>query len=318
MKVVVVTILLLANCHAFCETLIEEASGITRYKDILIIVGDNDLGTYYEYDITGLTEQSKIVIDDPDRLTRKRIIDAEIPLDLEGAGILHDGTVALLSEQTNSLLIKDRTLYWYSSSNISFGNRGLEGLAIRPGKNKNESMVAVTLEGGYPSEREMPIGLSKSLADRALAPVLTYHVIDANGKSRDLVSVSLNMAGVNKWIDSKIPLGREPMAFRFRAPGIEWYKDGFIVLLTSERPTLGLSLSDKDRYGPKVLQRFDMSGEPIGEPYDLTGPLDDVGSDSRLNWEGLGWFEPDKKLMLIFDHPTRPPDVAIIDLPEGW
>ena len=61
-----------------------------------------------------------------------------------------------------------------------------------------------------------------------------------------------------------------------------------------------------------------MSGEPIGEPYDLTGPLDNVGSDSSLNWEGLGWFEIDKKLMLIFDHATRPPDVAILDIPEGW
>ena len=95
------------------------------------------------------------------------------------------------------------------------------------------------------------------------------------------------------------------------------HKNGFIVLLSSSRSPRGLKLPASARFGPKVLQRFDLRGEPVGEPFDLGLPLKQAGSTIARNWEGLGWFEPGKKLMLVFDGFQHPPEVVFEEVTKG-
>ena len=95
----------------------------------------------------------------------------------------------------------------------------------------------------------------------------------------------------------------------FRAPDLVWSADGmsFIVLLSSH------DVSDRV-FRFKWLQRFSESGEPIGDPINLCdrGYLpSDVRSGPGGNFEGLGWFELGKSLVLINDHTQTASTVVI-------
>jgi hypothetical protein len=79
-----------------------------------------------------------------------------------------------------------------------------------------------------------------------------------------------------------------------------------------------LNASDNEfRY--KWLQKFAVSGEPIGEPVNL---CDDgflpknVRSGRGGNYEGLGWYEPGKSLILVNDH--REAATVVIVSVDPW
>lgn len=68
------------------------------------------------------------------------------------------------------------------------------------------------------------------------------------------------------------------------------------------------------------LQRFDLDGQPVGDPVDLKSRL--PPDLDGLNWEGLAWYEEGESLLLIDDisgkRPGGPPYVVVLSLPEEW
>ena len=81
----------------------------------------------------------------------------------------------------------------------------------------------------------------------------------------------------------------------------------FIVLLSSTNVT-----NDEFRY--KWLQKFSGSGEPIGDPLNLCdrGYLpENVRSGKADNYEGLGWFERGKSVIMINDYSRAATAVVI-------
>jgi hypothetical protein len=49
------------------------------------------------------------------------------------------------------------------------------------------------------------------------------------------------------------------------------------------------------------LQRFDLTGRPVGNPLDLNDAVGDLLNNGDLddaNWEGLAWFDADKRVIL--------------------
>lgn len=322
---------------------IREASGIARLGNKLIIVCDEEKGTYFEYRFDDLLDSSNsLVLEDeihdserPDeerRITERRLIDSELPIDLEGVAVLGDGTVIALSERLRSLVTRKRCPKCptcpaeYGSQHSEYAGRGLEGLAVRADQsNPDVFEVAVVWEGGYPARKKRPNGVRQADVGRALSPVIIHHTINlsptAEKSSGKHKVVTLDMARLNGRIDLARPKGIEPGAYRFRAPDLVWHKDGFIVLLSSERSPEGVKIPKKpwsERFGSVLLQRFDLNGEPIGKPMDLEEKLDAAGAPEEMNWEGLAWFEKGKKLILIFDDKELPPTVAIVEIPPDW
>jgi len=86
----------------------------------------------------------------------------------------------------------------------------------------------------------------------------------------------------------------------------------------SEEDKLIALLSSTDRANEKLsfkwLQRFTLGGTPYGEPLNLCAPgflPDDVRDDAWGSFEGLGWLEEGKSLVLINDHKYSATAVAI-------
>jgi len=119
-------------------------------------------------------------------------------------------------------------------------------------------------------------------------------------------------------LDVPKPDGQEPQAQRFRAPDLVWYKDGmndwgFIVLLSSQNsPKEG-----KTKYKHQWLQWFTIDGRPLGKPLDLKAII--PAQLKGANWEGLGWFEEGRSLVLIHDKPPKGhPTAFVVNLPDDW
>ena len=76
--------------------------------------------------------------------------------------------------------------------------------------------------------------------------------------------------------------------------------------------------SPDPRYHHRWIQRFDQDGKQVGDPVDIEKSLPANMQD--LNWEGLGWFEEGKRLVLVHDDAddAGPTEALVIDLPEGW
>jgi hypothetical protein len=115
------------------------------------------------------------------------------------------------------------------------------------------------------------------------------------------------------------PDGEEPAAQRFRAPGLVWYRWpgvegeewGFVALLASQNN------AGKLDYLHHWLQRFDQAGKPVGDPLDIAGVVPE--EVAHANWEGLGWFEEGKSLLMVHEgFRDLPPHALILDLPADW
>ncbi len=313
---------------------IEEASGVVRQGDRLIIVGDHYPGTYYSCPI-GTVSSGRIPLG-PRLLTRHRIAAGIHGIDLEAVDVLADGRIVILSERLGVLFDANTVVATYGQSVAEFGGRGLEGLAVRD-LGGGRSRVAILWEGGYPERGRLPSPVREAVRDRALLPQLVVHDLEAGQTGLDLRNSDASPA-----VELRVPRppGSEPRAQRFRTPDLVWHRWevngeatwGFLVLLSSEygeRP--GPEERDAEcpraedgrprKYCYKLLQRFDREGMPYGESFDLEAALPE--ELHTVNWEGMGWFEPGESLVLVYDEKVYrrrvDPQVAfVIPLPEGW
>ncbi|WP_422104464.1 hypothetical protein [Winogradskyella sp.] len=277
------------------NSVIHEASGVARLNDTLYIVSDNTNGEYYKYSLRGLGSSIRLVLDDTTKLKKENLEFGKLELDLESIAILGN-KVAVVSERNRSLLLKNSVLKTYPETFTEFANRGIEGLAIKTiDQSKGNYEIAAIWEGGYPNKEDISIGLGCYDFNKSMSPYIIIDVIKSNKMTKSTRIIELKMDEINKDIDEKSKDYIEPFANRLRAPDLVWYKDGFIVLLSSET---GLPEKADKKFKYKFLQRFDIYGNPIGEPLDLKNELD---KDINLNWEGLGWFVQDKSLILIND-----------------
>ncbi len=286
---------------------VTEASGIARYGDTLLIVDDGHRGVYFRVHLENDT--GPII-----RLAEKRIETVSLPqaglaTDLESIALLGDGRVAVLSERLRALFGAEGVIAEYGSPLAEFGKRGLEGLAVRP-QEDGSSKIAVLWEGGYPEYEHVPQQLRGRAGRAPLRPIVQVHTLKRG--ERDI------LVRGPKFTELKVPSprGRAPRAQRFRAPDLVWHQGpggrwGFIVLLSSHN-----SLGTRE-YRHHWLQRFSTRGKIIGEPIDLDRimPQDLKG----VNWEGLGWFEEGKSLVIVHESHPAPNAVAyVLRLPAEW
>lgn len=313
-------LLLLGSVRTYARRapqIVEEASGITRLGDHLLIVGDDDAGAYYRFPLRGV--QGPLIRIVPSRVTRVALQQGNLAMDLESIDVLADGRVVVLSERLRALVGKDGVIAEYDNQLSEFGNRGLEGLAVKP-LDQGTSRVAVLWEGGYPEHKAVPGQLQRHIGRLAMHPVIWIHDVEA-GDTGIVIKSKTALRVVE--LDVPKPAGQEPQAQRFRAPDLVWNQMdndgdgkmdwGFIILLSSQNsPEHG-----RPEYMHQWLQRFTTQGKPAGLPLDLNTfvPTDLKGA----NWEGLGWFEKGKRLVLIHDKPPKGlPTAFIVDLPNDW
>lgn len=287
-----------------------EASGVVRRDNELLIVGDGSPGVYFRYEMTGLPGESIAIAQaDP-----RPIAGGDVALDLESIDVLADGRVVALSEQLRALIGEDGLVADYPDAFGAFAGKGLEGLAVRPDKDsKDRSKVAVLWEGGFPEAANAPASLWCAVAGRYMSPVVLVHEVAAGASG-------LRFKGDHpqpfETVTLRPPLpARSPDGTaRFRASDLVWHrvryhgdeKWGFIVLLNAE--------AGSDQV---ALQRFAKDGTPVGAPLDLTEMLPEPLR--WLKWEGLGWFEPGKSLVLVHDSKAGTPlTAAIVRCPKDW
>ena len=286
---------------------VTEASGITRHGDTLLIVDDGYRGVYFRVHLENDT--GPII-----RLAEKRIETVSLPhaalaTDLESIALLGDGRVAVLSERLRALFGAEGVIAEYGSPMAEFGKRGLEGLAVRPQKD-GSSKIAVLWEGGYPEYEQVPEQLRGRTGRLPMRPKVQVHTLERG-------ALDILVRGPKSTeLEVPSPRGRPPRAQRFRAPDLVWHQGpggcwGFIVLLSSHN-SLG-----KREYRHHWLQRFSARGSRIGEPIDLDRmmPEDLKG----VNWEGLGWFEKGKSLVIVHEsHPVPNAVAYVVQLPPQW
>ncbi len=317
---------------------IEEASGVVRDGDRLLIVGDHEPGTYYTAELS--PDDPAPAGDDPpgriplgkSRLTRHRIPAGDYAMDLESIEVLTDGRVVLLSERLGALVDAEGLVAVYGSGFAELGGRGAEGLAARPMPG-GTSRVAVLWEGGYPVGPSTPTGARAFLDGHALKPRVIVHDIAPGERG---IGLDPDQAAVDVELQVPVPPGVEPSAQRFRAPDLVWHRLdgdewGFLVLLSSGYEALSTpgpaELCPKEiagkplRWCYKWLQRFRVDGTPVGEPLDLDDVLPEV--IRHENWEGMDWFEEGRSVVLVFDERVSrrkvDPQVAwVVELPESW
>ncbi len=308
---------------------IQEASGVVRRGNQLLIVGDEDAGTYYLYTLP--EEEGPAYRLTPESLEKVVWRDVHLAIDQESIEVLADGRVVILSERLRGLFAEEGVVSEYHGKLSDFGNRGLEGVAVREMLN-GHSRVAVLWEGGYPVFGMVPGEIRDDVGRTSLSPVIVVHDLDP-----DVVGQGVFRPGTHDEIRLRVPNppGEEPQAQRFRAPDFVWHEInsgdseswGFIVLLSS-----GYSLppapgspedcgSDSEsrpiRYCFKWLQQFDREGRPVGKPLDLDKvfPPELAGE----NWEGMDWFEAGRSLVLVHEADADETGVAfVVELPENW
>jgi hypothetical protein len=245
---VIVSLILISACSENTNKdqsiIVQEASGIARLEDKLIMVGDDADGKYFELKLEG--QEGPIIPIDPSKVKEIILPGAELAMDLEGIDILADGRIALLSEQLRCLVAKESiksddyvVIAEYDRTLTELGNRGLEGLAVLKLED-GSSQVAVLWEGGYPEYYAVPLQLRDQVGRFPLNPVVVVHKI-RNGEMAGLVHQPLKYITLNV----PKPIGDVPLAQRFRATDLVWHDwhdkegggdmvQGFIVLLSSE------------------------------------------------------------------------------------
>lgn len=305
----------LVKVKAFADA-VKEASGITRVDEDLLIVGDDDPGCYFRFAISG--QQGPEIKITPTGVTRVQLPHASLAVDLEAIDVLEDEQIVVLSERLRALVGKDGIIAEYENPLSEFGNRGLEGLAVRRLKD-GSSRIAVLWEGGYPEYRDVPRQLRKHVGRVPMCPVIWIHDLKAGKTGAEIKDKNKEKYSLRKIeLDVPKPRGQEPQAQRFRAPDLVWHHlgekgYGFIVLLSSQNsPEVG-----KTKHMHTWLQRFTIDGRPLGERLDLKGRL--PKHLKKANWEGLGWFEEGKSLVIIHDEKSKgTPTAFIVELDPAW
>jgi hypothetical protein len=308
-------VLLLNGCRAGLpqSVTIKEASGVIRLNDDLLVVDDSATGAYFRIPLHG-SRGPMIPLNHPD-IQYVALSRASLATDLEGIDRLADGRLVLLSERLRSLVGEDGVIAEYDKSLAEFAERGLEGVCIRALPD-GSSRVAVVWEGGYPERSSLPLPLQNQRDWMAMQPVVLVHDLKPGAKGMTIrISDAVNCIR----LDVPTPAGQEPQAQRFRAPDLVWYRSrswesdewGFLVLISSE------NFVETPQYLYHWLQRFDIQGRRFGEPLDLSRyvPAEIQGS----NWEGMGWFEKGRSVVLVHEgEPNLAPNAFILQLPTEW
>lgn len=276
-------------------------SGVARKGDRLLLVENRTPGGYFEMELDG-TPPREVRI----KPTWKPWKGRRAFSDLESIDVLADGRIVMLSEDRAALVAKKGVLAKYPQSLAEIGNRGLEGIAVRPDE-EGGSIVAVLHEGGF-----QLIGGS---SDEPLPPRVFVHGVPKDEKRLGDVSGAIVELDVERPADGQ----------RFRAPDLVWHRLpeddrgkqpwGLIVLLGStDRGSRTFTYSR--------LQRFSVDGRRVGKPFDLRtcAQVPEALRRASTNWEGMSWWEEGESLALCFDtHPRNyPPTVVVIDLPSEW
>ena len=357
----IAVILLVCGCtreaHKKNGIIVREASGIARVENNLLLVGDDADGRYFIFPLEN--RNGPIIPISPETVEEVVLPHAELALDLEGIDRLADGRVVVLSEQLHCLIAEKTigsntygVIAEYDRTVIEFGNRGLEGIGVKAMPN-GASRIAVLWEGGYLLHTMMPVQLQEYVRRIPLKPVVIVHEIE-QGQTVGIVDQPLRYIELNVPEPDGIP----PLAQRFRATDLVWHRwreedesgvleEGLIVLLSSENSppeSTGVAI----RYTTKILQRFNLEGNPVGDPLHINhlcktclheliedhsagisprmmahleevAAILDQGNWENINWEGLDWFEPGESLITIYDKwPKDPPFALVIDIPEEW
>jgi hypothetical protein len=254
---------------------VRDASGITRVGDYLLIVGDKDSGRFYRFPIPN--SSGRAIIIDPEQAMPVDLPNGSLAIDLESIDVLADDRVVVLSERLRALIGMEGVIAEYGTPLTEFGNRGLEGVAVRRLSN-GISKVAVLWEGGYPESRAIPQQLRSVVGHLSLRPVIWVHEL-TKGQTHVHVRDDRKDGVVPQTMSLEVQeVGDEPtpQAQRFRASDLVWHELnkhthelGFIVLMSSE---------NSPREGKRVfqyqwLQRFDMDGKRVGVPLDLNDVL---------------------------------------------
>ena len=180
-------------------------------------------------------------------------------------------------------------------------------------------------EGGWIEDGDVQPQVRRLLGG-PLFPVVVTHEIKPSQ-----AGVKLMIEDDRELVELKVPQpDQDKDGWRFRAPDLVWHQWtsesgenelGFIVLLNSQT---GRDLPGKQKYGPRWLQRFDRAGNQVGSALDLDEEAKKLLGDDRVrdaNWEGLGWYEAGKRLVLVHDAPNKIDDIPValvVDLPSSW
>jgi len=307
-----------------------ETSGVVRRGAELLFVSDEMPGTYLAYRIADLHWEENCARLTPERLA---IIDLgqALSLDPEGVGILADGRVVLLSERLRGLVTSDGLVVDYDDPLGEMANAGLEGLAVRSfGGGRSE--VAVLWEGGYLEGDRVPPVVQEYKSPKAVKPFIVIHEIERDAKP--ITQYKSRRTKATRVLDVPQPPGNPPSAQRFRAPDLVWEdpteraqsgteNSNLIVLLNSRAAFRDPKLKPEDdaRQSLLWLQRFSRDGARIGLPLDIDKKV--PSAFGSLNWEGLGWWQEGKTLILVDDAgilrpATQPPAVCLVDIPPEW
>jgi len=302
---------------------VTEASGVTRLGDDLLIVTDADPGSYYS---VAIGDRAAPLLElRPDWLKRHPLGGGkdgnELAIDLEGLDVLSDGRVVALSERLRCLVDSRGLVIQYDDPFSELGDRGLEGLAVRRAGDATSQLV-VLWEGGRIDDDDLQPqirGLVSGEPERTVfRPFLLIHTLGAGARG-----MKLKLDSDAELVELDVPMPDSDVdGWRFRAPDLVWHKEGFIVLLNSQAVA---QRPGKSKYGPRWLQRFDLLGKAVGPPLDLdNAAAKALKGDQRLkdaNWEGLGWYEPDQRVVLVQDISKKTdaiPTALVIDLPKEW
>jgi hypothetical protein len=292
---------------------INEASGVVRHNDDLVVVDDSAIGAYFRVSLQGSSGPLIPLRQAP--VERVPLSSGCLAVDLEGVDQLADGRLVFLSERLRSLIGEDGLIAEYDSLLGEFANRGLEGVTCRALPN-NVSRVAVLWEGGYPDYASVPLTLRDSVGRSVMRPLVVIHDLRPGAQG---IELKVREAVLTIELEVPKPIGQEPEVQRFRAPDFVWSRLkkkteeewGFIVLITSQNSR------DRPDYEYHWLQRFDLGGRLVGEPLDLARFL--PAQIQRANWEGLSWFERGKSLVLVHEGTRNlPPHAFVLTLPADW
>ena len=288
---------------------IQEASGVTRVGRHLLIADDSKVGEYFRVTLPRVPKPLMILNEmDPQPV---RLEQASSAVDLEGINVLADGRVVALSERMRSLVDSDGIIAEYDSLFSEVGKRGLEGLAVRP-LAKSASRIAILWEGGFPDQSSLPSRLRRGRAAQSLLPLVLIHDLPARGR---LGRLRLIDAVSTSELDVPTLPGAGSAVQRFRAPDLIWTHIGsswgFIVLISSQNP------DPSPTFAHHWLQRFNLEGKRIGEHLDLKRYVPEPRRSA--NWEGVGWFEPGKSVVLVHESDSTLPAAAfVLELPRDW
>lgn len=303
-------VLVAAGCRGLPPAEVVEASGVALCGGYLCVVDDSVQGAYFRLELPPATQGRLIALNDL-RPVKIPLPNVGLLVDLEGIDRLADGRIVLLSERLHSLVGEAGLVVEYDYPLSEIGRRGLEGVAVRPLED-GSSRIAVLWEGGYPDAGSLQRQVENRIGPGPFRPFVFVHDLKP-GAVAGRVRMEDGVAGFE--LEMPLPEGSEPEAQRFRAPDLVWHRVGggwgFIVLITSQNAA----------YRPQFLyhwlKRYDGAGRRVGLPIDLANLLPPEAA--HANWEGLCWYEPGRKLLLVHEAGRNLPAQAfVLELPPDW